>query len=532
MVHLGPDISQPSAFAVGAAAPDEERAFLQRRVVFLFKTLFILGAGFYAITTLAALVLVEMSWVRVLIDPSYAFHLASVTAAFVFWQVCRVRPRSMRLLRWLESAGLLLALFLMKLDAFSEGDSHSLLLGTSAVLISRSVLVPTTVRRTLWVSVAGALPDAVFLALMRAGTSQGYLLPALDALLWSAIAVIMASLVTRVVYGLRQQVRDARKLGQYTLIELLGAGAMGDVYLASHAMMRRRTAIKLLRGDADGQSLQRFEREVQLTSQLTHPNTIAIYDYGRTNEGLFYYVMEHLDGMDLERLLAGAGPQPAARVIHILRQVCGALEEAHGMGLLHRDIKPANLFLCRRRGVPDMVKVLDFGLVKELGASEETGAWRAEVVAGTPHYLAPEAITTPRLVDARSDLYSLGAVGYALLTGCHVFTGQTASEICSHQVNTAPIPPSARVGYELPADLCGIILRCLEKRPEARFASARELRLALETCADAGRWTELDAELWWDRNGETLEKTFVRRNPLALTGTQTVVKDLDGRVAA
>ncbi len=531
MVHLGPDLSQPSAFTGGTPGSDEERAFLQRRLVFIFKTLFVLNFGFYAITTLASLLTVEMPWVHILIAPSFSFHLMSVVVSFTAWQVSRGGPRSMSALRWLEALGLLGTLFLTKLDAYSEGDTHSLLLGTSAVLICRAVIVPTSVRRTFWITLAGALPDVAFLALLRAGTPQGFLLPALDALLWSAIAVIMATLVTRVIYGLRQQVRDARKLGQYTLLELLGAGAMGDVYLASHAMMRRRTAIKLLRANTDVAGLERFEREVQLTSQLTHPNTIAIYDYGRTNEGLFYYVMEYLEGMDMERLMLAAGPQSPGRVIHILRQVCGALEEAHGLGLLHRDIKPANLFLCRRRGVPDMVKVLDFGLVKQLGA-EEAGAGRAHVVAGTPHYIAPEAITSPTTVDARGDLYSLGAVGYALLTGGHVFSGQTAAEICSHHVNTVPLPPSMRVGYELPADLCAIILRCLDKRPESRFASARELRLALDTCADAGQWTELDAELWWDQHGDTLEKTVVRRNPLALTGTQTVVKDLDELAAA
>ncbi len=531
MVHLGPDLSQPSAFTVGTPGSDEDQAFLQRRLVFFFKTLFALDFGFYVITTLAALLTLEMPWVDVLVAPSFSFHLISVVVAFAAWRACQGAPRSTRALRWVETVGLLGTLFLTKLDAFSEGDTHSLLLGTNAVLICRAVIVPTSVRRTLWVTTAGALPDVAFLALLRAGTPQGFLLPALDALLWSAIAIIMATLVTRVIYGLRQQVRDARKLGQYTLLEMLGAGAMGDVYLASHSMMRRRTAIKLLRANTDIQGLERFEREVQLTSQLTHPNTIAIYDYGRTNEGLFYYVMEHLEGMDLERLMVGAGPQSPGRVIHILRQVCGALEEAHGLGLLHRDIKPANLFLCRRRGVPDMVKVLDFGLVKQLGA-EEAGTGRSHVVAGTPHYLAPEAITSPSTVDGRGDLYSLGAVGYALLTGGHVFSGQTAAEICSHHVNTVPQPPSMRVGYELPADLCAIILRCLDKRPESRFASARELRLALDGCADAARWTELDAELWWDRHGDTLEKTLVRRNPLALTGTQTVVKELDGRAAA
>jgi hypothetical protein len=531
MVHLGPDLPQPSAFTVGAQGSDEERSFLQQRLVFLFKTLFALDFGFYVITTLAALLTLGLPWGQVLTSPSTFFHLLSVVAAFAAWQACRGAPRSMRTLRWLETGGLLGTLFLAKIDAFSEGDTHSLLLGTTSVLISRAVIVPTSARRTFWISLAGALPDAVFLALLRAGTPQGFLLPALDALLWGAIAIIMATLTTRVIYGLRQQVRDARKLGQYTLLEPLGAGAMGEVYLASHAMMRRRTAIKLLRAQADVQGLARFEREVQLTSQLTHPNTIAIYDYGRTHEGLFYYVMEYLDGMDMERLMLAAGPQPPARVIHILWQVCGALEEAHGLGLLHRDIKPANLFLCRRRGVPDMVKVLDFGLVKQLGV-DEAGAGLSHVVAGTPHYLAPEAITSPTTVDARSDLYSLGAVGYALLTGGHVFSGQTAAEICSHHVNSVPVHPSERLGSELPPDLCAIILRCLEKRPDARFASARELRMALDTCADAALWTELDAELWWDRNGDALEQTLVRRNPLSLTGTQTAVKELDGRAAA
>jgi len=532
MMHLGPDLSQPSASLASALPSEEERAFLQQRLMFLFKTLFMLAAGFYAITSVTVPLLRGESWLRIPLAPSSAFHLGAVLIAFALWQVCRRGTRSTRLLHLLESVGLLGALYLLKVDAYIDNDSHALMLVTNAVLISRAVIVPTSVRRTFWISLAGALPDALVLALMRLKAPGGFLVPALETLLWSAIAVIMASLTTRVIYGLRKQVRDARKLGQYTLQEMLGAGAMGDVYLASHAMMRRRTAIKVLRANEDGHGLERFEREVQLTSQLTHPNTIAIYDYGRTAEGLFYYVMEYLEGMDLERLLAAAGPQPPARVIHILRQVCGALEEAHGLGLLHRDIKPANLFLCRRRGVPDLVKVLDFGLVKQLGATEEAGSGRANVVAGTPHYMAPEAILEPTKVDGRGDLYSLGAVGYALLTGSHVFKGQSASEICAHQVNTPPELPSARLGRDLPDDLCGVILRCLEKRPESRFASTRELRIALELCADAGGWTEEDAELWWEQNGAALETTAVRRNPLALTGTQTVVTDSLRRVAA
>ena len=531
MMHLGPDLSQPSASLASALPSEEERAFLQQRLMFLFKTLCLLSGCFYAITSVTVPLLRGESFWHILTSPGYAFHLAGVVTAFAFWQACRGEARSMRLLRLFDCVGLLGALCLLKIDAYIDNDSHALMLVTNAVIISRAVLVPGSIRRAFWMSVAGALPDPIFLGLMRAKTPGDFLVPALEALLWSAIAIIMASLVTRVIYGLRKQVRDARKLGQYTLLRMLGAGAMGDVYLASHAMMRRRTAIKVLRANEDGHGLERFEREVQLTSQLTHPNTIAIYDYGRTAEGLFYYVMEHLEGMDLDRLLAAAGPLPPARVIHILRQVCGALEEAHGLGLLHRDIKPANLFLCRRRGVPDLVKVLDFGLVKQVGASEEGGATRAQVV-GTPHYMAPEAIVDPLRVDGRADLYSLGAVGYALLTGTHVFKGQSAGEICLHHVNTPPEVPSARLGRELPEDLCGIILRCLEKRPESRFASTRELRTALELCADAGKWTEQEAERWWEQNGATLETTAVRHTPRDLTGTQTVVTDASRREAA
>ncbi|KFE70416.1 serine/threonine-protein kinase [Hyalangium minutum] len=532
MKHLGPDLSQPSASLASALPSEEERSFLQERLKFLFKTLFLLSGGFYAITSITVPLLRGDPLLRIFTASSSVFHLGAVVIAFGFWQVCRRGAHSLRLLRLCDSMGLLGALYLLKVDAYIDNDSHALMLVTNAVIISRAVLIPGSIRRAFWMSVAGALPDPVFLGMMRVKSSGGFLVPALEALLWSAIAIIMASLVTRVIYGLRKQVRDARKLGQYTLLQMLGAGAMGDVYLASHAMMRRRTAIKVLRASHDGHGLERFEREVQLTSQLTHPNTIAIYDYGRTAEGLFYYVMEHLEGMDLERLLAASGPLPPARVIHILRQVCGALEEAHGLGLLHRDIKPANLFLCRRRGVPDLVKVLDFGLVKQVGGSEAGGSAQAPVVVGTPHYMAPEAILDPMKVDGRGDLYSLGAVGYALLTGTHVFKGQSAAEICSHHVNTTPELPSVRLGRALPDDLCGTILRCLEKRPETRFSSTRELRIALELCADAGKWTEEDSERWWEQNAASLETAAVRHTPQELTGTQTVVTNSLGRVAA
>ena len=524
-------LSSPLSLDATSLVSDEARAFLQERLELLYRALFFLTAAFYVVTTGAAIFFVGVPWAHALVDPSYAFHLIGAVISLILWQVCRRESLSLRTLSWIDSAGLLGVLFLLKLDAYFDADPLSLLLGTNGALISHAVIVPSTVRRAFWISLLGALPDGAVVAVMAMSRSHsGSAVPTLDAVLWSGVAVTMATLVSHVIYGLRKQVQAARKLGQYTLIMRLGAGAMGEVYLASHALLRRHTAIKLLRNDADGHGLERFEREVQLTSQLTHPNTIAIYDYGRTADGLFYYVMEYLEGVDLDGLLMVDGPQPPARVIHMLRQVCGALEEAHGLGLLHRDIKPANLFLCRRRGQPDLVKVLDFGLVKEVGTDDLSGS-RVHMVVGTPLYLAPEAIVTPGRVDARADLYSLGAVGYALLTGCHVFEGRTSVEICSHHLHTAPTPPGARLGRELPRDLCDVLMRCLSKHPDDRYIGARELRLALEACADAGKWTEADAERWWAMNGSNMETARPRRDPSGLTGTQTLVTELVNRVA-
>ena len=305
---------------------------------------------------------------------------------------------------------------------------------------------------------------------------------------------------------LRRQIAAARRLGQYTLEEKLGEGGMGAVYNAEHAMLRRPTAVKLLRpGDATHQRLARFEREVQLTSRLTHPNTIAIFDYGRTPEGVFYYAMEYLDGLTLEELVRLDGPQPPGRVIHLLEQVCGALAEAHAVGLIHRDIKPANLMLCQRGGIPDFVKVLDFGLVKELSRESLPPLSVAGTFIGTPHYLAPEAIRTPDKVDARSDLYAAGAVGYFLLTGAPVFQGRTLLEICGQHLHAEPAPPSRCAPYPMPPALEGLILRCLAKDPAARPASALEVLDALQATLVLDPWRRADAERWWRERGGSLK---------------------------
>jgi serine/threonine-protein kinase len=290
-----------------------------------------------------------------------------------------------------------------------------------------------------------------------------------------------------------------RRLGQYTLESKIGTGGMGVVYRARHAMLRRPTAIKLLPADRAGEAnLMRFEREVQLTAELSHPNTIAIYDYGRTPDRIFYYAMEYLDGIDLEQLVKRDGPLPPGRVVHILRQVCGALGEAHSKGLLHRDIKPPNVILTERGGEPDVAKVVDFGLVKPLVTTEpDITVSTSLVLAGTPLYMAPETLSAPGIYDPRSDLYAVGAVGYFLLTGKPVFEAGTVAEAFGHHLHSEPVAPSARLGRPVPAEIEAIILRCLKKSMNERPASARELARELEQCAATSPWTRQQAEQWW-----------------------------------
>jgi serine/threonine-protein kinase len=269
---------------------------------------------------------------------------------------------------------------------------------------------------------------------------------------------------------------------------------MGEVYRASHAMLRRPTAIKVIQPDAtDPEMLRRFEREVRETSRLSHPNTVSIFDYGRTPDGAFYYAMEYLDGADLRRIVERHGPMPPARAIHLLVQACGALGEAHAEGLVHRDLKPSNLMLCRRGGVHDVVKVVDFGLVRDIAAAPElTGTG---VLVGTPESMAPEVLRGEPATPS-ADLYGLGVVGYFLLTGMGIFDAATALELVGHHLHTAPVPPRTRLPA-VPADLEAVILRCLEKEPAGRFPDTRALARALAACGDAGGWSEEDAAAWW-----------------------------------
>ncbi len=322
-------------------------------------------------------------------------------------------------------------------------------------------------------------------------------------LILSAIAIfVFMVVVARLQRQARAAVIEAQQLGQYTLEGKLGEGGMGVVYKGRHSMMRRPTAIKLLHADKiDENSIKHFEREVQITCQLNHFNTIAIYDYGRTPEGVFYYAMEYLDGIDLQELVRKYGPQPERRVIHILLQICNSLFEAHSKGLVHRDIKPANVMLNRSGCEPDVVKVLDFGLVKAIEPqTHHTMMGGGGGIAGTPLYMSPEAIQAPMSVDARTDIYAVGAVAYFLLTGEPVFAAAGLTELCQKHIDEAPVPPSKRGNTNVSSDLEDAILSCLEKSRAKRPQTARDLAQLLLRCKEAKRWTIEDGDRWWGRH--------------------------------
>ncbi len=350
-------------------------------------------------------------------------------------------------------------------------------------------------------------------------------------------AGVAGALVARRNAALLRKMREAeskaRTLGQYTLLKRIGEGGMGEVYLARHAMLRRPTAVKLLRADSTSpQAVARFEREVQQTTRLTHPNTVQIYDFGRTPGGTFYYAMEYLVGVSLDRWVADVGPFDEGRAIYILLQVCASLNEAHELGLVHRDIKPENISLCRAAGAFDVAKVLDFGLVMDRASDEAVKLSATGALLGTPKYMPPEAFIRPESVDARSDIYSLGAVAYFMLTGRPPFEGKTVVDLFHAHTKEKPLPPSEVTDRPIRPDLDNAILACLEKDPARRPASANALARELEWCAAAEDWNRDKARYWWIENEKRLEKLYglsskAQMDPMG--GTQTMEIRLEGR---
>jgi eukaryotic-like serine/threonine-protein kinase len=471
---------------------------VQERVALLAKLYLALGTFFIVATNVHRIAFLDAG-IRDVLDVTTLTQLPMMLLQLGVWYAAR--RGSLRTERLVALGDIVVSLGTMagialRVPLVTWMPSHrievAIVLASCCVLLSRAIVVPSTPRTTAIVTAIGVVP-AVLLA--KGAETMAF------TSMWGVAIVCLATFVSRTIYGLREKVTRAKQLGQYVLERKIGEGGMGQVYLARHRTLRRPTAVKLLPPERAGSAtVARFEREVRQTSRLSHPNTVAIYDYGRTHDGVFYYAMEYLDGIDLQRLVEREGPLPPSRIVHILRQITGALGEAHTRGLVHRDIKPANVILCDRGGVKDTVKVVDFGLVKEV--STDPALTDLNAIIGTPRYLSPEAIMSPDAVDGRADLYSLGVLAYFLLTARDLFDGKNMMEVCVAHLTEPPISPSVRrPDLLVPADLERIVLACLEKNPAARPANAIELREALRAC-DLPEWTEADAERAWSDQGE------------------------------
>jgi eukaryotic-like serine/threonine-protein kinase len=396
-----------------------------------------------------------------------------------------------------------LAEFAEKNDPTSLAAVHQQFLTAWCVLIFvYGTLMPNTWKRGAAVMVTAAVIPYLLVTLHSSLSQQvGTLLSVSKAsspLPMPLVAALVATFATHVINSARREAFKARQFGQYRLLEKLGAGGMGEVYKAEHVLLKRPCAIKLIKAasEADATAIARFEKEVKTTAKLTHWNTVEVYDYGRMDDGSFYYVMELLPGMSLEDIVERHGPLPPERVIHLLRQICEALHEAHSFGLIHRDIKPANIFASQRGGVFDVAKLLDFGLVKERTDKADAGAKHGSF-SGTPLYMSPEQALAYEDVDGRADIYSLGAVAYYLLTGQTPFTSKNVLQLLADHRSSEVAPPS-KLNQAISAYLEQVILKCMAKHPSDRFQNADELRKALAQCPVSNPWGPDEAAAWWN----------------------------------
>jgi len=377
------------------------------------------------------------------------------------------------------------------------------------LILIYSMIAPTSPRRMLTASLVAASLDPLAYTTSWLLGGPAYDPVYLFVICWPTFACAFIAIVpARVQQRLGRKLHEAQELGSYHLVERLGQGGMGEVWRAEHRLLARDAAIKLVRPevlgaktDAESQiMLRRFEREAQATAALSSPHTIQVFDFGVTNDGTFYYVMELLAGRDLESLVREFGPLPASRVVYLLRQVCHSLADAHARGLVHRDIKPANIYVCRMGLEYDFTKVLDFGLVKvkERNPNGETTMMTMDQsTTGTPAYMAPEAILSESDVDRRADVYALGCVAYFLLTGELVFQADNSMKMLMEHLQSSPIPPSQRTELPIPRELDDLIMACLQKDPERRPQNASELFQIVCNCHDQQEWTQAQAEDWW-----------------------------------
>ncbi|MEM9645596.1 MAG: serine/threonine-protein kinase [Planctomycetota bacterium] len=504
-VHGATATSAQRVRVLSQAAPgftSETAAILRSRLVgYTMVTLAILVVGFLA--TLAAP------------EPLFLYRLFVLLV--MLGSLILVRgPREFTLqqLRWIEIICItallsqVCAMSWLRIEGFvNAGDLPSTVAASQffytlicLVILAYGIFIPNSWKRALMVLVPiAALPWGVLGTLRAINADFASMLgeyQLLKPIPETLVAAGIAAFGSQVIQGVRKEAFRAKQLGQYVLGDPIGSGGMGEVFRAEHRMLKRPCAIKLIRPSSanDAAAIDRFELEVRATARLSHWNSVEVYDYGRTDDGTFYYVMELLPGATLGDIIKRHGVMPPQRVIHFLVQVCDALSEAHIQGLIHRDIKPANIFASHRGGVADVAKLLDFGLVRQT----ESDSQQASTFSGTPQYMPPEQATNYEEVDGRGDIYALGAVACFLLTGRPPFEGTVVELLMKHRT---AVPSSLREKRsEISEDLEKVVMRCLEKKPAERFQTAGELRDALLACELAGSWSNAEALQWWDEH--------------------------------
>jgi serine/threonine-protein kinase len=486
--------------------------FIQRRIG--------LFAGLVGLISLAFLIVGAVGSraldLRAAVNLRPIAHLAGLALLAAIWLACRWRRFGLVALERLDALALIGSC--MAWAFFIEPPIAETIQGAGAsvtmTVLTRAIMVPSRAGRTLRLTIAAVLPVTILMWVTlgafqpdvpRAARSAVVTMTAVFQTLMMVVLTAMATITSRTLYDLRRRVREANELGQYALEERLGTGGMGEVWRARHRFLVRPAAVKLIRPEFLASvrtdpdiPLRRFEREALATAALRSPHTVQLYDFGEAEDGTLFYVMELLVGIDLETLVSRFGPVPAERAVHILKQVCHSLDEAHRNGLTHRDIKPANIFVTGTGTELDFVKVLDFGLVQLRSVRTAGGDLTAEAtVACTPAYAAPEIARGETSYDHRVDIYAVGCVAYWLLTGHRVFDARTTMQLLIDHASAPPAPPRTRTELPIPPDLEQVILDCLEKDPGRRPASAEILAQQLAACRLPGPWTHDRAEQWW-----------------------------------
>ena len=531
--------------------------FVQQRIGLFAKIIALISLAFLIVGIFGGLALqltapaeppihiVATNTVRTLIA-----HVTGLILLTAVWLLCRWGRFPLVTLERLDAVSLIGACtaWAFFIEPPHVESIHGAVVSVAMSVLARSIMVPSKAERTLRLTTLAVLPLMAFMWLsLGAFQPAGPAIPGPSAVTMTAvfqtllvIAVIwMATITSRTLYDLRRSVREANELGQYALEEKLGAGGMGEVWRARHRLLIRTAAVKLIRPEllasthADPQLvLRRFEREALATAALRSPHTVQLYDFGEAEDGTLFYVMELLLGIDLESLVSRFGPIPAERAVHILKQVCHSLDEAHQNGLTHRDIKPANIFVSSTGTELDFVKVLDFGLVQLRSVRAEDGGnlTTEATLACTPAYAAPEIARGEASYDHRVDIYAVGCVGYWLVTGQRVFEANSLMQMLFDHATTPPPRPQTRTELPIPPDLEQLIMDCLEKDPARRPVSASVLAQRLSTCRVPEPWTRERAERWW----QTHAPTPARDRPLADVlisheGTPNVVRALRPR---